>query len=165
MTSLYLLANEYQEAALKLADMELDEQTIADTLEGMAGDIQTKATNVAMFVRNTEATAAAIDEAIKAMSARKKALEHRADKLRDYLLTNMEKCAISKIECPYFALTIKKNPPSVVIDAAGLIPGELYIYPEAPEPFPDKKAIAAKLKAGEEVSGAHLETKTRLEIK
>jgi hypothetical protein len=42
------------------------------------------------------------------------------------------------------------------------------VYPEAPpapEPYPDKKAIAELLKAGKEVNGAHLDQAERLEIK
>ena len=50
MTALYLLAEEYRAAAEKLADLDLDEQTVADTLESLAGSVEVKATNVAMFL-------------------------------------------------------------------------------------------------------------------
>jgi hypothetical protein len=39
------------------------------------------------------------------------------------------------------------------------------VYPEAPAPYPDKKAIAEQIKAGNEVNGAHLEQAERLDIK
>ena len=39
MTQLYIIAQEYKDAADKLADLDLDAQTIADTLEGLAGDL------------------------------------------------------------------------------------------------------------------------------
>lgn len=165
MTSLYQLSTEYQQAQTKLLESDFDEVTIKDTLEGLAGDLEVKAVNVAMFIRNVEVTADAIKQAETEMSNRRKALEKKVDALKQYLKENMQACGISKIESPYFALTIKKNPPAVIIDNAGLIPSELYVYPEAPAPYPDKKAIAEALKAGNEVSGAHLEQAERLEIK
>lgn len=164
-TSLYVLADEYKAAAESLANLDLDEQTIADTLEGLAGALEVKATNVAMFARNLEAAAESIKSAEKQMADRRKAIEVRATRLRTYLRDNMLKAGISKIECPYFSLAIRENPPSVVIDAEVMIPAEFMRQPEPPPPSPDKKAIAEALKAGTTVPGAHLERGKRLEIK
>jgi hypothetical protein len=165
MTSLYVLADEYRYAADKLATMELDEQSVTDTLEGLSGAMEVKATNVAMFARNLEATAQAIMEAETAMAARRKAIEARAARIRDYLKTSMEFAGITKIECPYFSLAVRENPPRVVIESEGLIPAEFMHQPEPPPPKPDKKAIADALKEGRTVLGAHLERGKRLEIK
>lgn len=165
MTALYDLAGEYREAADRLHDLDMDEQTITDTLEGLSGELTTKATNVAFVVRNLESLADQIKQAEQAMEKRRKALEHRADAVRRYLMDNMELAGITKIESPYFVLSVRENPPAVVIDDAGLIPCELYVYPVAPEPYPDKKAISAKLKAGEQVDGCHLSRGKRLDIR
>ena len=165
MTSLYQLTNEFQLIQNKLLESDFDEQTIADTLEGASGDLAAKSLNVAMFIRNLEASAEAIKQAEKAMSDRRKSIENKAESIRKYLKDNMQRCGITKIESPYFALTIKKNPSSVVIDDAGAIPSELYVYPDAPAPYPDKKAISDQIKAGNVVNGAHLEQAERLEIK
>ena len=64
-------------AAQQLADLDLPPEAVADTLEGMSGDLELKAQNVAMFVRNLEATAAAIKEAEARMS------EQRQDRYVD----------------------------------------------------------------------------------
>jgi hypothetical protein len=165
MTSLYVLSNEYQAIQAKLIESDFDEQTIADTLEGASGDLEAKSINVAMFVRNLESSAEAIKQAEKEMAERRKAIEKKADSIRQYLKENMQRCGISKIESPYFALTLKKNPPAVIIDAPDLIPAEFLVIPEPTLPYPDKKAIADRLKAGEVVSGAHLEQAERLDIK
>jgi hypothetical protein len=165
MASLYELSNEYQLAQIKLIESDYDEQTIADTLESLSGDLEAKSVNVAMFIRNLEVTAEAIRQAEKDMAERRKTIERKTDAMKLYLKENMQRCGITKIESPYFALTIKKNPPSVVIDDAGAIPSELYVFPAAPEPYPDKKAIAEQLKAGNVVNGAHLEQAERLDIK
>lgn len=165
MTALYQLTTEYRAAAERLHDLDLDDQTIADTLEGMAGAVEVKARNVAFVIRNCEALADQIKQAEEQMAARRKAIENRATRIRNYLLNNMQACGISKIECPEFKLSIHKNPGAVVIDAEGQIPCDLFVYPEAPPPRPDKKAIADRIKAGKEVPGAHLEVSERLEIK
>ena len=164
-TALYILANEYLSAAQQLADLDLDAQTVADTLEGLSGDLEVKATNVAMFARNLEATAEAIKGAEAQMALRRKAIENRAASVREYLKAQMERTGISEIASPHFKLAIRKNPAAVVIDAASQIPAEFMRQPEPPPPAPDKKAIAAAIKAGKEVPGAHTEQSTRLEIK
>lgn len=165
MTQLYVLAQEYRTAADKLADLDLDEQTLTDTLEGMSGDLEVKATNTAMLVRNLEATAANIKEAETQMAARRKAYENRAARVKDYLLANMMVAGIQKIECPMFKLAVRENPPAVEIYEPGLIPTGYMVTPEPPPPAPDKKAIAAALKAGEDIPGCKLTRGMRLEIK
>ena len=165
MTTLFDIVAEYHEAALKLADLDLDEQTIADTLEGLSGDLEAKATNVAKFVRNLEATAAQIKEAEASMAARRKALEKRADGLKRYLFSNMEFAGIQRIECPYFVLSIKSNPPAVDVFDAAQVPAEFMRQPEPPPAAPDKAAIKDALKAGKDVPGCRLVQGSRLEIR
>lgn len=165
MTALYDIAREYRDAAEKLADLDLDEQTVADTLESMGGELEVKATNVAFFARNLEALAASIKEAEAGMAARRKAIEHRAHRMRDYLLNCMQLAGVQKIESPYFKLAQRENPPAVVIDEPGLIPAEYMRQPEPPPPSPDKAAIKAAIQHGKEVPGAHITRGVRLEIK
>jgi len=165
MTALYELAAEYRADAEKLADMDLDEQTLADTLEGLSGELEVKAQNVIMFTRNLEATAAAIKEAEAQMAARRKALENRAAGLRRYVLENMQFAGIQKIECPFFKLSIRDNPAAVDIYEPGLIPAQYMKQPEPPPPAPDKTAIKAAITAGTDVPGARLTKGTRLDIK
>ena len=165
MTSLYDIAAEYRQTADKLADLDLDEQTIADTLDGMSGALEVKAQNVVMFARNLEATATAIKEAETAMASRRKAIEHRAAGLRRYALSAMQVAGVQSIECPYFKLAVRKNPPAVEVFDAAQIPAQFMRTPEPPPPAPDKKAITEAIKAGQEVPGARLVSGERLEVR
>ena len=165
MTSLYDIAAEYRQTADKLADLDLDEQTIADTLEGMSGALEVKAQNVVMFARNLEATATAIKEAETAMAARRKAIENRAAGLRRYALSAMQVAGVQSIECPYFKLSVRKNPPAVEVFDAAQIPAQFMRTPEPPPPAPDKKAITEAIKDGQEVPGARLVSGERLEVR
>lgn len=165
MTALYQLVAEYREAAAVLDDLDLDDQTVADTLEGMTGAIEVKAVNVACVARNLEATAGAIREAEAQMSARRKAIEARADGLRRYLLACMQQTGIQKIESPYFRLAVRDNPAAVDVFDAKQLPAEFMRQPEPPPPAPDKSAIKEALKAGRDVPGARLTQGQRLEVK
>ena len=165
LPALYVLAEDYRNAITQLADLDLPPEVVADTLESMIGDLEVKSTNVAMFVRNLESTAEQIKAAEGEMAKRRKAIETRAQHVRDYLKDNMIRAGISKIECPYFKLSIRDNPARVVIDDDGILAPEFMRTPEPPAPTPDKKAIGEALKAGIEINGAHLERDQRLEIK
>lgn len=67
----------------------------------------------------------------------------------------LEACGMTKISCPLFTITLAKGRESVVVDDENSIPDDLMRVKT--EIAPDKTAIAAKLKAGEEVPGARLE--------
>lgn len=164
MQPLYQLATEYRALSDRLHDTDLDEQTILDTLEAEAGDIEVKATNIAKVFRNLEAMAEQIKQAERQMSERRNALEKRSERLRAYLHGNMEKAGISKIESPWFVVSIRKNPASVVIDAESEIP--IDFMREIPAKYsPDKAAIKSAIQDGVIIPGCHLEQSTRLEIK
>lgn len=166
--TLYQVAAEYRDAANTLAELDLDEQTVADTLESMNGDLTLKSQNVAFVVRNLESAAEQITVAIEAMKARAEALQKRAERVREYLLQNMMMAGVQKIECPYFKLAVRENPPKVVVDDEKQIPASYMTDPVPPPPppsRPDKKLIAQALKDGHDVPGCRLERGKRLEIK
>jgi hypothetical protein len=165
MTTLYELALAYRNDAEKLADLDLPPEAIEDTLEAMAGDLEVKAQNTIMLARNLEATAAAIKEAEAQMAARRKSLESRAARIRDWVLANMMVAGVQKIECPHFRLAVRDNPAAVEIYEPGLIPAEFMREPEPPPPLPDKTAIKERLKAGQDVPGCKLTVGKRLEVK
>lgn len=164
MTALYLLADEYRAAARTLAELDLDEQTVADTLESLSGDLDTKAQNVALMARSFDADAAAIAEWAKQATARAKAVQARADHLREYLARCLDGAGIEKVEGPGVRITWRKSTAVSVFEPA-LIPAEFMRQKPPPEPEPDKTAISAALKEGRDVPGAVLEHRRSLQIK
>ena len=164
MSTLFALTTEYRDAAMKLAELDMDAETVADTLESLSGELETKAQGVAHMVRSLEADAAAVKQWSKDAAERAKAIENRAESLRDYLARCMEACGIEKISGPGVELSFRKSS-AVVVDGADLIPAEFMRTKPAPEPEPDKPAIAAALKSGKEVPGAHLERRKSLQIR
>lgn len=163
--TLYQIAQEHRQMVERLMDTNEDSQVIADTIEAESYSLEVKAQNVAYAIKTLEANAAAIKDAEKQMADRRKAMENRAQRIREYLQTCMEVANVTKVECPHFALSIKANPPSVEIFEEKLIPAHFMSQPEPPPPSPDKKAIAAALKAGMEIPGAMLVQGKRLDIR
>lgn len=163
--TLYQIAGEFRDAADKLAELGMDEQTFKDTLESLGGDLEEKCKNTAFVVRNLEAAAAQIGAAVSEMNARAQQLEKNAERVRQYLLDNMIFAGVKKLETPYFVLSVRENPPKVVIDDEKLIPGEYFADPPPPPPKLDKKLVAQAIKDGCNVPGAHLERGMSLVIR
>lgn len=162
--TLFELATEIREVADKLADMDIDPQTVADTLESITLPFEQKAASVSAFIRNMEATAEQIKQAEAEMAKRRRAMENRASHIREYLLAQMQRTGITKIESPLFRISIRNNPESVVIDSEAQIPAD-YMR-EIPATYsPDKTLIRAALQDGYDVPGAHLARSQRVEIR
>ena len=163
--TLYQLTDQLAIAQQQLAESDFDEATIKDTLEGLEGEVAQKMEGCLAIARNLEATADQIRAAEAHMVGRRKALESRAEWLKGYVKANMERSGITKIECPWFRASIVKNPSRVVVDSLSEIPPGFIVYPPAPPPHPDKKLLAERLKAGEDIPGVHLDQDTRLDIR
>lgn len=162
---LYELTTQYRQLQQLADEPEIDPQAMADTLEGLAGDIETKAAAVAMVIGNLESDADAIDEASKAMKRRADRLRHRVEALKTYLLVNMQACNFTKISCKWFTIALRKNPQRTDIYDAEAIPPKYLIWPEPPPPVVDRRAILEAMKRGEDVPGARLCQDERIEIR
>lgn len=169
MSALYSLTEQLRELqALADSDADIPDEVLRDTLEGLQGALEVKATNVARFVRNQESLADAIEGAAKQMRERAARVRRRTESMRQYLLANMTLAGITRIEGAELVLAIRKNPPSVIVDDETAVPGEYKaLPPPPPPPVPrvDKKLVADAIKAGTVVPGCHLEQGQRLEIK
>lgn len=162
--TLFEIAKTYRDDIEKLGDLDLPDDAIADTLEGMEGEITVKARSIAAFAADLDTTAAAMKDAEARMKARRVAVERRAERLRHYLLSGMQYAGIERIDGPEFCLRIKSNPPKVDVFQPELIPAHLLRTPEPPPAEPNKTAIAAELKAGRDVPGCRLLHSQRIEI-
>ena len=164
MPSLFHLAQEYRATCDKLADLDLDPQTIADTLEGEQWPVQVKAQNVALVVLSLEAQEAAVKEREAALKTWRETLARRRESLLQYLSDNLAAAGIEKVEGPDVRLSWRKSE-AVQVEDLTQIPAQYMIAPPPPEPKPDKAAIKAAIKAGHDVPGARIEVRRNLQIK
>ena len=122
-----------------------------------------KVISVAAYAKQLDAEAEAIKAAMERMEKRRKAIENRADYLKDYTKVCMEQMGKTKVACPWFNISIQKNPPSVRVYDEEALPFEYVL--EVVNVKVDKAAIKAALSAGVAVSGVKLSNGTRLVIK
>ena len=162
--SLYHMTEEYRQALQELSDADLPDEVVRDTLEALEGELIQKGQAVAAFVLNLEAEVDAVKAVEKRISERRKALERRAESMREYLRSNMEKAGISEIKAGDGSFTAKlaKGRPSVVIDDESLIPDDSEFVRWLR--CVSKTAIGEALKSGQEVPGAHIEIRPSLRI-
>lgn len=162
--SLYHMTQEYIDALSCLRDSDFDDATIADTLEGLTGELAIKAANVAAFALNIEAEADAAKAAEERIKKRRQMLEKRAAELRQYLLNNMQAAGITEIVAndKSFRARVMAGRESVVIDDEASLPPD-YIREKVIRE-PNKTLIAAAIKDGHDVAGARLERKPSLKI-
>lgn len=160
--TLYELAAQYRQDLEHLQNADLDEQQAAELLEALQGNIQEKAKNVAMVIRNMETTADAIAEAEKAMYARRKSIERKIEWMKTYLLQNMEATGITKIESPYFVISLRNNAESLSVEPDAEIPAE---YWKQPDPVLDKINLKKDIQLGVVVPGCSLVRKKSVTIK
>lgn len=165
MTALYQITDQHRELQALADEVDIDPQTLADTLEGLTGEFEDKAKSVAMFIENLQADAAAIQEASRLMKLRAQRLEHRAEAIRTYLRINMEATGITKISCKWFVIALRKNPPRVDITDEESIPEVYRVWPEPPPPTIDKRALLDALKRGATIEGAAIAQDSRVEIR
>ena len=122
---------------------------------------------VVCYLKNEVANIDMLNNAIKELQARSKAMQSRHDGLKDYLLVNMQANGITEINAPNYTFTAKlqNNPASVQIDDEALIPADYFVQPETPPPAVSKALIKQAIADGYVVAGAHIEQKVRLVIK
>ena len=165
MATIYELTSDYLNLLELAEDPDIDEQAFMDTLEGIDGALEDKADGYAKVIRNLEADAAACDAESKRLRNKKQTIENNIKRMKSALQFAMQMTGKTKFKTALFTFGIRKNPASVVIDAANVrdFP-EQYIIES--EPILDKWALKDALKAGEDMTGlCHLEQSESLSIR
>lgn len=160
MAMMYELAEAYK-AVLELAQSgEIDdEQAIADTLESIDVDIESKAESCAIIIQELAAEADKLAAEEKRLHNRRTAIEANAERIKTSVFNAMKVTGKEKFKTELFSFSIRKNPPKVIIDSD--IPEEFTI-PQPPRA--DTAAIKNYLKTSS-CSWAHLEQGESLSVR
>lgn len=121
---LWKLTSEFQTLIDLLEQEDADEQAIEAEMQQVAADIERKADGVAAVVRALESLAAYQADEGKRLSARAKANQGHADRLREYARNCMRAIGVERLETGRFTLRIQLNPPSVNVLDATAVPSE-----------------------------------------
>lgn len=160
---LYELSGQYLALLDQLADMDLDAQTVADTIEasGLTDDIAAKAHGIEMVCRQLTKDVPAIDAEIKRLKALAERRERVADGLREYLKANMQAMGMTKIDTPLFSISIRTTPPSVEVFDEAQVPNKFMV----PKYSVSKTMLKEAMESGREIPGARMVRKSRLSVK
>lgn len=164
MSTLYELTEEYTQLLDLLEDPDLDPEVLADTMEGISGEIEVKADGYAKVIAQLTSSVEGIKAEIDRLQKRKTTLENNIKYVKSTLQFAMETTGKTKFKTDLFSFSVQKNPASVVIDEPYLenIPDK-YLIPQ--DPKIDKAKIKEDLKAGIDIGIAHLEQSQSLRIR
>lgn len=165
MSALYELTGQFKELAVLMEDADEDMAiAVRDTMGAIQAEFNDKALAVSRVILNMDGDIEAVDAEIERLQERKRLMSNRKGQIIDYLRENMEAAEITKISCPLFTITLLKGRESVIVDDESQLEDELVSTKVVTAP--DKKAIAERIKAGQDVKGAHLERgKSSIRIK
>lgn len=165
MTTLREISSQYVEL-LDLAEQGDKDLALAlkDTMEAIEGEFTAKAEAMLVVMGNMMAEHGAIMAEVERLQERAKSLKGRHDSMKDWLKANMEHTNIKTIRSTLYTVTLAQGTQVAIIDDESKLPDELTSVKTSI--VPDKRAILAKLKAGEVVEGARLErTQSSIRIK
>ena len=158
---LYELTQNYMNLQALLEDETISQDIIEAAMKEVGDDIEEKAQNYAVIMKNLEAEAAALEKEEKRLAARKSSLKNRNKILKDYLENSMKSIGKTKFKTNLFSFNIGKNPSSVNIDDENLIPDQYIVYTKSLA----KRAMLDDIKKGVIIPGVSLKQTESLKIK
>ena len=149
--TLYELKNEYKALLLMAEDPEVDPETIADTMEAIEGEIEVKAENYVVIIKELTSEAEKFKAEIDRLTKRKDSLESRVAQLKERLLESMKETGMDKFQTEHFKLSVARNGGVQPMKITGDVPKEYCLLQ------PDNKKIRESLLLGEKLDFAQLE--------
>jgi len=144
--------HEHLKARLLAEHQDIDEETLADTLEGLT-DLNEVITAGLRSALEDEAKANALKERLEAMRARLTRLRDRAKAKRQACATAMQNCRLPRLEADEFTVSLRPPSQRLTVDDPDAIPGQFW---RRPDPVIRAKELTDALKDGWDVAGARL---------
>lgn len=131
---------------------DLDDETLADTLEGITS-LQEMIAEVVRSALDDQALVAGLKLRLSEMKARCDRLQFRADRKRQLALEAMGEAGIRKLTEPDFTVSTRAGAPGLVVQAEDRIPAHYWL----PQPAKlDRQGLLVALKGGQPVDGVTL---------
>lgn len=162
--SLIVLAQEYRQFAEQIDSViETEGDSALQELMNVSSlAVEQKASATALYIKRVGMLADQISAQVRDMNERKRELEKRQERVKQYLLTCMQAAGITKIENADLTIRIQKGRDSCEIFDERMVPLE---YMKQPQPVPNKAAILADMKAGVIIDGCRIKNQESVVIK
>lgn len=163
--NLYDITGQFKLLMDMAEDETLDQQMIADTLEGVEFEFEEKAEAYAKVMKALEGNIEILDKEIDRLEHKKKTIKNNISSMKYSLENAMQATGKTKFKTTLFSFGIQKNPASVVIDDESKIPEDFLIMQE---PKIDRTSIKNFLKAlceNDTCEWAHLQQTESLRIR
>ena len=121
MASLYSLTTEFATLLDAISEGEIPEEAIADTLEGLQGEIDVKIDNVLDAFKTLKAEAEAIRAEEKRLAERRKRKEAAGEQIKEYLATELEKLGKARHESARHSVSFRRSSKVVILDEDAFI--------------------------------------------
>src|SRR5215471_10467914 len=137
---------------IRTEDPHIDEQTLADTVEGLT-DLHEIVAAIVRSAITDEALATGLKGRIAEMESRRERLQDRASKRREIARDVMVELDLKKITAPDFSVSIRPGLPSLMVIDEAAVPS---IYWQPGEPRLKRQVLLNELKDGSEIEGVAL---------
>ena len=137
---------------IRAEDPNIDEQTLADTVEGLT-DLPEIVTAIVRSALQDEALATGLKSRMADMQDRLDRLQTRASKRRQIAKEVMVELDLKKITAPDFSVSIRPGLPSLMVIDEAAVPS-IYWQPSAPRL--KRQELLTELKDGAQIEGVAL---------
>jgi hypothetical protein len=137
---------------IRAEDPQIDEKTLADTVEGLT-DLHEIVAAIIRSALSDETLATGLKCRIADMQGRLDRLENRASKRRQIVKDIMVELDLKKITAPDFTVSIRPGMPTLLVLDEAAVPS-IYWQPSAPRL--NRQGLLSELKNGAEIRGVTL---------
>lgn len=158
-TTLY----DISESILNITEL-LDEdnsEQFEEILTKLDMKFEEKAENIAKYLQDLQGDVDKIKNEEKRLFDKRKAIENKVSRLKDYLKYEMEKLDKKKFKTDLFSFNIQKNPPSLIVEHEDIIPEYFWIN----ERRLQKSELSKAVKDGLELDGVYFKQGESLRIR
>lgn len=166
--TLYELGEQYR-ALLEMSEDEIPEDVLADTLDGLKGEIEAKADGICCLIKELSAESTAIKAEEERLAARRKAKDALQTRLKAYLSSELTKAGMSGFESSKNKVSFRSSESAALVcDKEQFIEwaqkhGDEYL--KYSEPAINVAAVKAAMKSGTDVYGFELRRNANIQIK
>ena len=167
---LYEISNDFQALfeQFEMFEEVSEEQAWFDTLDGIEQAFDSKAENIAVYIKNLTSDIAELKAEEKTLKDRRQAKERKIDSLKRYLLACMQRTDRKKIDKPRAVISVRTNESVCIADERAFIEWAMqnddsllkYADPEI-----KKNSVKSLLQGGKKIPYATLQRTQSLLIK